>query len=478
VMDAYANASQVINEIVAVHLADPNMYIWPEINPGGLTDAYREVLPSDWRYVASIPEAVNNRLEGIPSAKQTPNETATRFDGIARRTEEAVARANKKIAAGNREWLSSESDFLTLAGMARYHAHKQRGTYLLTYFDRTADATALSAAKRELQAGLGVWERLVKVTDGIYPAEMAFGPDDIGHWRDKLPYIRHDLALVAEREEILRRFGHFDAGFDFGGPVKKQPRYGAYREDDYVLRNTVEPRFTAVDPQTQYFDETGFGWLSAADREAVAIPLTPYLEVRAAAKTPGNLPHDVLYRDYIRGKGAQTFGVKVQPGEYTVELLHPDRTADELHLRAENGRLTIPMPSADWSVSGIVVKGASPAPAYPPPYDSTALARPTVRHEPPTIAQAEKPLSLQLNISGGSAVRTVRLYYRPVNQLAKFKMLEAAPGAVFTIPAADLSPRWDLMYYFEVINDRNGGWFQPDPQRETPYYTVKVIPGS
>ena len=47
VMSAYRNSSQVVNEIVAVHLADPNMYIWPEINPGGLTDAYREVLPSD-----------------------------------------------------------------------------------------------------------------------------------------------------------------------------------------------------------------------------------------------------------------------------------------------------------------------------------------------------------------------------------------------------------------------------------------------
>jgi hypothetical protein len=136
------------------------------------------------------------------------------------------------------------------------------------------------------------------------------------------------------------------------------------------------------------------------------------------------------------------------------------------------------MPAAAWSVSGIVVKGTKPAPAYPPPYDSSTIARPTLRHDPPTSANADKPLSLQLKISGGAGVRSVRLYYRPVNQLAKFKMLEAAPGAVFTIPAADISSRWDLMYYFEVLNDRNGGWFQPDPLRETPYYTVKVMPGA
>jgi hypothetical protein len=65
VMDAYVAASQVINEIVAAHLADPNMYIWPEINPGGVADSYREVLPSDWRYIATMKEAVDNRLNGV-----------------------------------------------------------------------------------------------------------------------------------------------------------------------------------------------------------------------------------------------------------------------------------------------------------------------------------------------------------------------------------------------------------------------------
>ena len=41
VLDAYTSASGVISRIVAVHLADPNMYIPPEINPGGLIDGYK-----------------------------------------------------------------------------------------------------------------------------------------------------------------------------------------------------------------------------------------------------------------------------------------------------------------------------------------------------------------------------------------------------------------------------------------------------
>ena len=75
-------------------------------------------------------------------------------------------------------------------------------------------------------------------------------------------------------------------------------------------------------------------------------------------------------------------------------------------------------------------------------------------------------------------MRTVRLYYRPVNQLARFKMLEAKPGARFTIPGADVSHRWDLMYYFEVLNSSNSGWFHPDPLRDTPYYVVKTAPAA
>src|SRR5260370_40998569 len=35
-MDAYRQASGVLNGIVAAHLAAPDMYIWPEINPGRL----------------------------------------------------------------------------------------------------------------------------------------------------------------------------------------------------------------------------------------------------------------------------------------------------------------------------------------------------------------------------------------------------------------------------------------------------------
>ena len=473
VMGAYDNASQVIPEIVAVHLADPNMYIWPEINPGGLIDSYIGVLPSDWQYVASIPEAVHNRLAGLASAKQTPLETAERFDRLAASVERALDRASVRINL-SAEWLSTEPDLRVLALLARYHAQKQRAAYHLELFDRTADEDSLRQAKQEVQAGIAIWKKLVVLTEGLYPDNMSFGPDDKGSWKDKLPYVNHDLDVVRERESIFRQFGRFTAGFDFGGPVMHERGPAAYRSTAYVLQNNVEPRFTPVDSGMRYTDQTGFGWLSEGNRQNVSIPPTPYLEVRAVAKDPKDLPHDVLFRDFIRGTGPQKFGVRVRDGEYNIWLLHPDHSSSQLKVEATNGRLEIPMPAGDWSISGVILCGVQGELAARIPPQPEQLVRPQFRHQTPLQAQPRQSLRLELSIDNPAHVTRVRLFYRPLNQLAHFKMMEQPPGQAFMIPGADITAEYDLMYYFEVLNDANSGWFSLDPLVQTPYYVVRT----
>jgi hypothetical protein len=466
VMEAYRQSSRVLNEIVAVHLADPNMYLWPEINPGGLIDAYKETLPSDWRYVASIPEAVRNRIDGVASAKQTSFETAARLNDFAERTERAVERARSKLEQ-NAEWRSSEADFRVLALLARYHALKQTAAWRVEYFDQTADGERLAEASRDITAAIKVWDELVKLTDGVYPAEMANGPDDIGHWKDKLPYVRHDLELIGERQSTLSKLGRFDFGFDFGAPVNPARDLARYRSIPFSLRNSVEPRFEPIDPKSE-------NWAGEGPREATGIPLTPYLEVRAAAREPKHLPSAVLYRDFIHGSGPQKFQVKAPAGDYEVLFLGPDETirTEQAH---SDGTLIVTFPEGEWNVSGLVIKGArsrEPLPKWTVP---KMPARPAFAHQAPASAEPGEALALRLNITPAAHVTAVRLHYRAVNQLAKFKTLEAKPAdPVFKIPGEDISPKWDLMYYFEVLNDQKTGWFQPDPTVATPYYVVKV----
>jgi hypothetical protein len=475
VLEAYRQSSRVLNELVAVHLADPNMYIWPEINPGGLIDSYKEILPSDWRYIASIAEAASNLRTGTASAKQTAFDTATLLEDIADRAEQAVARASRKLGADHAEWNGSAPDFTVLASLARYHAHKQRAALYLEWFDTSADEQSLAAAKRELTAGLDVWERLARFTDGLYSPDFANGPDDAGHWKNKLPYVRHDLELVREREEMLERFGRFDFGFDFGAAPPPESPLPPFLTSPYLRFNTVEPRFRAVSPETRYDDQTGYGWVTGRWRRSIdvaGIATAPAQELRGVARVPYSLPHDLLFRDYLRHDGAQEFRIRTPPARYQVIFLHPDRTTRTQLIESTGDFLTVRFPDGDWTVSGLVVKGPRaelPAPVLP---QRARPPAPKFAHTPPGSAPAGRPLTLSLRVTAAQPV-TIRLHYRPLNQNEPFRTLEGGP--TFTIPAEHVSERFDLLYYFEILNTAKTGWFFPDPATATPYFVVQTV---
>jgi hypothetical protein len=475
-LEVYRAASGVLNEIVAVHMADPNMYIWPEVNPGGLIDAYIEVRPSDWRFVAAIPEAVENRLKGVASAKQTPLETAARLRQMATRIEQGIANVRAR-GVPSREWVATEPDFRVLAHLARYHAHKQVAAYELAWHYRVGDGAALKRARSELEAAQSVWEDLVRLTDGLYPEEMAFGPQDIGHWKDRLPYVRHDVQTVAERERVWEELGRFDFGFDFGAEPQAPATGAIYRRDPYLWRHTVEPRFQAVGPDTMFSAERGYGWVGGGERKAHALPLTPYVEIRSAVKDPRQLPANVLYGDWLEGRGAQTFRVRTGDGRFRVSVLTPEGRGWERLLEAREGHLDVVFPEGPWRASGLVVWRDPPAPALTLPVAPKPGPRPMVFHIPPRMATPGQALRLTLRISPASASFVTRLYYRPLNQLAKFKVSEARGAQpVFVIPGEEVVADWDLLYYFEILA-REGGWFYPDPQTATPYIVVPVQTG-
>ncbi len=483
VMEAYRQASRILPELSAVHMPDPNMYVWPEINPGGLIEVYKEVLPSDWRLVASIQEAVRGRLRGTPSAKQTPEETAERLERLAGAVEQAITRAGGRLGESHCEWRGTAPDFRVLAALARYHAHKQRAAAQLTYFYEAGDPAGLEAARAELHAALRVWEGLVKLTDGLYPDEMAFGPADIGHWKDKLPYVRHDVATIEERLSVWRRFGRFLAGFDFGAAVPER-RGALYRTLPSLVNSTVEPRFRLVSPETTYDPVRGFGWTADGTRQAAGIGETPYEILRATARGPVRLPGNLLFGDWIEGEGPQTFRVRVaqQQGsggaaadEFTVTFLFPDGNAASTVQRAAGGVVDIVFPEGRWQIAGVIVKTTDPEPTPMPRFQEKRGTRPLLAHLPVKQIPVGRPLSLRLSVSPPGRARTVRLHYRPMNQLVQFRTLEAPAGqAAFTIPGEEIDGRYDLIYYFEVLDAQGGGWCYPDPADATPYFVVEV----
>ncbi|MBI4889737.1 MAG: hypothetical protein HY821_03865 [Acidobacteria bacterium] len=472
VEQAVRSASKVLNEIVAVHLADPNMYIWPEINPGGLIDSYVDVRPSDFRMIAGFQENALNRLHGVASAKQRPSETSERFHAWALETEQALERAHKLLGDQHREWLGTRPDLEVLALLARFHGRRQMAADGLAWFQATGDFDALLPARREVLGALRLWQQLVKLTSGLYPENMAFGPEDVGHWKDKLPYLEHDLKTIDARIALFEKHRGFTQAFDFGAPAAA-PRPGSYRLNASAVANTVEPGFTAISPESSFSEKSGAGWVSHEPRQVTALPLTPYAEVRAVSASPSHLPPNVLLGDSISGSGPQLFRVLAPDGPYRAVLLKPDGSDLTLQLEARSGTLDVPLPEGTWQFSGLLLSGGPPpAPVQRWP---RALAKPAFTHHPPARTMAARPLVLELQVWPQTQVKTIRLHYRPLNQLAGWKIIDAAPhSARFTIPAAEVDARWDLQYYFEVLNTEGTGWFLPDPREATPYHVVSV----
>lgn len=472
VFEATRNASKVLNELVAVHLADPNMYIWPEVNPGGLIGSYADVRPSDWAYVASFEENTRNRLEGHASAKQTAIQTAEHFHAYALATEQAVARAQAVLGDNHKEWSGTRPDLDVLALLAKYHGRRQMAADHLVWFKHTNDETALYAAQRETAGALLVWMQLVKLTDGLYPENMAFGPEDTGHWKDKLPYVQHDVETLKERVDLWKRFGRADYGFDFGGPVK-DPRENSYRQNRSVEWSTVLAGFAAVAPDTLYDAQRGYGWAAEGSRVVASLPPVPYAEIRAVSKQPEHLPSHILLGDSIRGSGPQIFRAKVMGAAFTALLIKPDGTVDERMLQTQDGVVEIAMPDGAWQYAGLILRNTAPAPL--PPRWPKPLAKPIFEHAAPKLLAAGKPVQLLLRVYPFNNVKTVRLHYRPLNQLAAWKTLDAPPQrALFQLTAEDVDARWDLQYYFEILNTEGGGWFYPDPDQTRPYYVSTV----
>ena len=116
----------------------------------------------------NVKEAVQNRITGIPSAKQTPVAAAAHLQKLALNLERAVADAKKLIDPNNNEWKSSEADFLTLAAVAKYYTRMQMAADQLEVFEQTGADSGLYAAQRELLGAARQWDGIA----GKYPLDQ------------------------------------------------------------------------------------------------------------------------------------------------------------------------------------------------------------------------------------------------------------------------------------------------------------------
>ena len=113
------------------------------------------------------------------------------------------------------------------------------------------------------------------------------------------------------------------------------------------------------------------------------------------------------------------------------------------------------------------------------PAEDPDLKPPVVSLQPAAAAQPGQDLRVTARITAADGLRWARLRYRHVTQYEDYQTAEMAPDPATglyaaAIPAAFIDPKWDLMYFIEVVGKNGSGRMYPDLSRETPYVMVAV----
>lgn len=102
------------------------------------------------------------------------------------------------------------------------------------------------------------------------------------------------------------------------------------------------------------------------------------------------------------------------------------------------------------------------------------------KHVPVISIPSGAPLTVNVQVSAPAGVKWVRLRYRSVNQDLEYGTLEMLPTGekdVYeaTVPAGEINPEYDFMYFIEAMDNKGRGRIYPDLNKETPYRFVKLI---
>jgi hypothetical protein len=120
--------------------------------------------------------------------------------------------------------------------------------------------------------------------------------------------------------------------------------------------------------------------------------------------------------------------------------------------------------------------GAKIVPTVQPEPNADA---PVAELRPVSVALPGKDLEVAARITTRAGVKWARLRYRHVNQYedyqtAEMKLDRATSLYKAVVPSAFIDPKWDLMYFVEVVDEKGAGRIYPDLDREAPYFVVAV----
>lgn len=426
IMQALHAASQVLPRIVAAsyrYRYFPTTRGWAEKMRIDDLPTYATAEGSDVQQFASFKEEASLILEGKETAKRRPVETSQWFARTSDSILQKVAQAEAGIdGTASREFVSTVTDLKILAYLALYHSRRIPAAVSYNLFQETHDLWSLDNAIAHEKRAADAWQKLVESAGDVYTDNLAMGIDHgglAGHWSDELELLRKGIDQLEQQRSSFR------PDLD-GGAIQiiHVPPRRMRPGDAVTLRATVlsqdeieQVRCTVRMPtgQRQVYDMQAAGcW-----RYAVKVPLLPagqqlsyFFEARAAS-----------------GEGAN----------------HPQSDPQAaIELRVSDDRQP-----------------------------------PRVKLERVTTAKPGDPIRVSAHVTDPSGVRWVRLRFRHLTQFEDYESVdmtfdEPSGRYVGDIAAEFVIPRWDVMYFVEVMDREGNGRMVPDLDSEMPYVIVHL----
>jgi len=439
VQQALHRASAILPRIVAYcwpYRHFPTTRGWAERQRQEDLPSYARSLPSDTEQFLSMQAAAECVLAGEDSGRLWPEESARWFAHTSREVLQLAEKAETEYAGyarpRNKELFSTLVDLRILGRLAEYHAHRARAGFQWALFDRSKDVSALDRAIAEESRAVAAWARLVEAAGDVYHDDLMMGRralDLSGHWRDELVKLQAGLETLKRDRAAYRPKAPADRPWMAHVPVRRA-----------MPQRKLSITCTASVPDDGAVT-LSYG-MQGGELHTVAMkPTTPWVyraEIPAAAVVPG-----LVYR--IQATDAA-------------------------------GRVAA-WPAADQKpgVQAVVV--------------SADRRPPVVEHQPVLRAPAGKALTIRATVRDPSGVKWVRLRYRSVCQHFDYKTLDMQPvagdqrqspppaaGGVYqaTVPAEDVKPEWDFMYYIETVDRAGNGAIHPDLEKTAPYVIVEL----
>ncbi len=148
------------------------------------------------------------------------------------------------------------------------------------------------------------------------------------------------------------------------------------------------------------------------------------------------------------------------------------------HWKDELAALEKGLASLEQKRATLLVKGSSLKTVVP--YKDGNRSQFRIVHQPVGSAPVGKPISISVQVSAPAGIKWVRLRYRNVNQELDYQTLPMQSSGekdAYTalVPAEQINPKWDFMYFIEIMDNNGVGTIYPDLNTETPYRIVKLI---